>query len=104
MKTVLVRSFILALFISFGFSDQSLATRTFNWNSNYISRGHMTREINTTPDINTFFYSPPRLPIYKAKYKARPLGNRKYQPLYYSQFTQKYSKKPWKRHQPCCTA
>lgn len=134
MKTILVRRFILAPFIIVGFSNRSLATLTFNWNSNGTSRGPIVRDINTTPNSNTIFCTPqgsfitnyttialksssPAIytisragagcgttDINKANYDY-PAAQGPETPLYYCLlFTQKYPKKPWKRHQPYCTA
>lgn len=134
MKTILVRRFILAPFIIVGFSNRSMATLTFNWNSNGTSRGPIIRDINTTPNSNTILYTlqgffitnyatitlkSSSQAIYiascagagcrttginKANYDY-PAAQGPETPLYYYlSFTQKYSKKPWKRHQPYCTA
>ena len=133
MKTILVRRFILAPFIIVGFSNQSMATLTFNWNSNGTSRGPIIRDINTTPNSNTIFCTlqgsfntnyttitlkrlRPKInttsragcrttDINKANYD-HPAAQGPEMPLYYYYllFTQKYSTKPWKRHQPYCIA
>jgi hypothetical protein len=133
MKTILVRRFILAPFIIVGSSNQSLPTLTFNWNSSGPSRGPMIRDINTTPNSNTIFctlkgsvitncttitlkssspavYTTPdagagcgTADINKANYDYPAVQRPEMPPYYYLLFTQKYSKKPWKPHQPYCT-
>ncbi len=133
MKTILVRRFILAPFIIVGFSNQSLATHTFNWNSNGTNRGPIIRDINTTPNSNTIFctlqgffitnyttitHKSAIPPIYttscaeaacrtadinKANFDHPAARGPEMPPYYYLLFTQKYSNRPWKRHQPYCT-
>ncbi len=133
MKTILVRRFILAPFIIVGFPNQSMATLTFNWNSNGTSRGPIIRDINTTPNSNTifcmlqgFFITNPTTITLKsfgpAIYTIAPSGpgcgttdinkvnydhpaaQGPVTPLYYLLYTQKHSQKQWKPYQPYCAA